>query len=443
MYYSNKDNDFVKEVKRIILDWLSEEEKQAYQNWLAEMHPTKKRTYVPDLILPKGCVKLGWEYQTVVEIRHTIFPDTPLKIKNKHDANKYQIVLIYYISPYASFHQTKLGLRLMSYEELCDHTDNRELKFIGQSVELPSNEEKKENCKNAFKKGKCVLFIGAGVSMSAGLPGWDDLLFNILENAYDGIKMRRDDEVFLKRAFDGSTMVTARYLRTLIDSNENRSNDKFIDKVKKSLYLNEADKETKLLKSIVELIHYGQQRKRNVNKIITYNYDDLLEFAIKGKGDLTPYAVCYKDDVDNCNKDLFPVYHVHGLISKYYNPSDNGEYIVLSEESYNDLYNKGEKGGRETWINSVQMNALNGNTCLFIGMSMSDPNLRRLLEASRLKKGDICRHFAFLSERNFYTNQSFIPEKKIVDKMFYELGVNVIWYNDHEELPGLLMELMK
>lgn len=69
--------------------------------------------------------------------------------------------------------------------------------FLNCKIEIDSNNSQRtevhhkqesgvENKKindaiNAFAEGNCILFLGAGVSASAGIPLWNDLLKNMLD----------------------------------------------------------------------------------------------------------------------------------------------------------------------------------------------------------------------------------------------------------------------
>lgn len=74
------------------------------------------------------------------------------------------------------------------------------------------------------------------------------------------------------------------------------------------------------------------------------------------------------------------IYHVHGFL-----PQDGdigaGNKITLGEFVYHEQYNN-----IYSWNNIVQINKFRDNTCLFIGTSLTDPTIRRLLDIAKSQK---------------------------------------------------------
>lgn len=104
---------------------------------------------------------------------------------------------------------------------------------------------------------------------------------------------------------------------------------------------------------------------------------------------------------------------------------------ILSENQYHKLYEEAFH-----WSNVEQLHALQRNTCYFIGFSMADPNLRRLLD---IAKSD-GRHFVFLRRKEFSIceNQKNEENLRVHERLMNSLGLNVIWFEDFHELPKLL-----
>jgi len=67
--------------------------------------------------------------------------------------------------------------------------------------------------------------------------------------------------------------------------------------------------------------------------------------------------------------------------------------LIFSEEDYNKIYSDAY-----SWSNLAQLNSFRDNTCLFIGCSLTDPNLRRLLDVAA-RSGEKPRHYAFLKKK--------------------------------------------
>ena len=125
----------------------------------------------------------------------------------------------------------------------------------------------------------------------------------------------------------------------------------------------------------------------------------------------------------------------------------------FSEEGYHLIYSDAYH-----WSNLVQLSNLRDNHCLMVGLSMTDPNLRRLLEIAS-KNTDTTRHFAFMKR---ITNENFNYRKNaqvinntdaseaflnshhnLNEAIMEELGVSIIWYTDYDEIPEILNEIRK
>ena len=173
---------------------------------------------------------------------------------------------------------------------------------------------------------------------------------------------------------------------------------------------------------------------KKIESLITYNYDDLVETAIRQKG-IEVVSIYSKSR--NLRGEL-PVYHVHGLIPE--NNSDVQSTPVFSEDDYHIIYSESYH-----WSNVEQLHALDRNTCFFIGLSMTDPNLRRLLDVSHSNGDKDIRHFAFLKREKLYQSDNKHEKNKkhfhILENQLEALGVYVIWYEDYKEIPKMLKDI--
>ena len=66
---------------------------------------------------------------------------------------------------------------------------------------------------------------------------------------------------------------------------------------------------------------------------------------------------------------------------------------------------------------------------------MTDPNLRRLLDISRMGSDHESRHFAFLKRESLFKPEEIEKNKlhfNTIESQLCDLGVQVIWYEDHK-----------
>ncbi len=147
--------------------------------------------------------------------------------------------------------------------------------------------------------------------------------------------------------------------------------------VRCAIYRGTRLKYTQLLKEIIRLCSFYKDKKV-LDSVITYNYDDILEYYLNIYGENSSFKPIYFSGIKN-DKSL-PIYHVHGFLPRSGNLSSKNR-IILGEETYHILYNK-----LSIWNNKVQINKFKNNTCLLVGLSLTDPNLRRLLDTVNKKR---------------------------------------------------------
>lgn len=312
------------------------------------------------------------------------------------------------------------------------------------------NEIKIKELTSHYKKSKISLFLGAGVSRSAGLPDWSTLLnslFISLLNYNDKTNQNEEKSEIIefidmiKADNSHSSLMMARYLKEGFSS-ANLKLD-FNKQIKENLY-NLKNKETssELIEKIAKLcLPYRTGAK--VKSVISYNFDDLIEKKLEETS--IEFKSIYSDDQEFSNDEL-PIYHVHGYLPEDTNNNiDLGQMtLVFSEESYHQIYSDPYH-----WSNLIQLNSLKENTCLMIGLSLADPNIRRLLDISvRNRKNK--KHFAILPRLTVrdYATRSENSQKRIIqnlethhlvnERIMENLGISVIWIEDFKEIPQIL-----
>ena len=408
-----------------------------------------------DIGLPNGFKALGIENSIYIECRVTLLSNSfHLAVKEFEKGlrlNKNAVfIFVYDDSRGALWVKDKNPhMRFYGFSELARIVVEGKKK-LGNDYATPKNKKsdtwekirdyRLENLKEMLILQKCTPFLGAGVSMDAGVPSWDELLKKLLIKARNikSVKSAQDHYRAILDSNNQSRLVAARIILSEIDKIYH------IQYMREALYQQNEDKENKgqLINVLADLFN-----SRNIEQIITFNYDTLLENKItekKGKC----MSVFGKEIV---GKGIIPVYHVHGIIKPEQEPNEeNPQNIwlrpVLSEEEYHKLY-----GHHHSWSNSVTLNALDNSICILIGLSMTDPNLRRLLDISKEDKAKTKTHFVFMGRDNRLDKNNYY---EIQENILNSLGLEVIWYEllvkdsrnneicyDHSNLLSLIKKL--
>jgi hypothetical protein len=333
-----------------------------------------------------------------------------------------------------------------------------------------------EKLKDHYKKGKLVLVLGAGVSQDFGIPDWSMLLRELMITTLD---IEQNDAGILaqlfQKIFTQTPLSAGRYFE------EYYKRECSLQKaVRDVLYKNyKIDKESKVME---EIVHFcvPNRNSHNLDCVITYNYDNILEEQIFKKNRYVQYKSIYEMGMNPTDQEL-PIYHVHGYLPKDKDkelPLNN--QIVFGESSYHKQYTD-----IYSWNNFLQINKFRDSNCLFIGLSFTDPNFRRLLDIAKRQKGtQEISHFIFkvkykedtyiqrlqnlLKDVKLLTDMFSYDEKQLEmiehlkndEKQFNEtvehliniaqktqesdtlsFGVDTIWIDDWDDIPTIMEKI--
>ena len=402
--------------------------------------------YVPDLYLPNGCKALGIIAQTIIEVKSYANTDSLQKIRFIHDYfyQQFQDRRLHFLCVFMSDVFNIIGygninkyfgilsedFQVISYKDLREKApekalnENRET----ENERIDSNIMK---AKKAYLTEKCSFILGAGVSKDAGIKAWDELLKGLIREAktQSGLSISENDYKALFEDCGSSSIIMGRFAQTLFGDNE-----KFKDAVAKVLYEGKQFKPGTLAKKVCQMIKTIQQ---NTVSVITYNYDDLIEQGLREK-----QIHCEPVSGSDSHGTFMPVYHVHGYLSQDKTIFSD---IVLSEREYHDIYRRSFH-----WSNVEQLHAMQRSVCFFIGLSMTDPNLRRLLDIAQGELPDDSlrdiRHFAFIEKNKAaegLEGGKADEFRKKMEEMLKGLGVVVIWFDGYNALPPILDRIME
>jgi hypothetical protein len=316
--------------------------------------------------------------------------------------------------------------------------------------------------RTAYQTDGLVLVLGAGVSVGSGIPNWDDLVgalfVSMVTHQLSGA-VTEDQAVYVSKAAQAlggdSPLLSARYLRTGIESGSQGDANAFQQALSNALYrrLDGKSEASELLSELAQLCRPLRSGAK-VEEIITYNFDDQLERELAQAG--VAHCTVISGRERPSPEDL-PIYHVHGFL-----PRDTASYegldagiLAFSEEGYHQLFRDPYH-----WTNVVQLQAFQQRRCVFIGLSLTDPNLRRLLEYAA-NANDEPRHFVFQRRLSVEDLREQGPRDDngdalvrpdaaeaflrvhhgLQERVLGELGLQVVWFEQFDAMPAAVRGL--
>ena len=245
----------------------------------------------------------------------------------------------------------------------------------------------------AISKNKLALFVGSGVSINSNIPSWGGLIQELAKE----LKIKKSNEFTV----DEIIKIPQLYYNKFSES-------KYNDKIKLLLCCENA-KPNPLHDLLFDL---------NPQYIITTNYDSLIEDTAKEKKEF--FSVVRKDED-------FPGTNNNKMIIKMHGDIETGNF-VLKEDDYIS-YSK-DFVLTETFIKGL----FSTHVILFIGYSVSDPNVKQIFTWVKDVLGDK-RPSAFLLniEPNKMKNKNKIHiPNNIENEYFKQKGIVKLDYSDYK-----------
>jgi hypothetical protein len=151
--------------------------------------------------------------------------------------------------------------------------------------------------------------------------------------------------------------------------------------------------------------------------------------------------------VSNRRANRIPFYFCHGLLplpgrSLNKNAAQSIDKLVFSEASYLQLANLAF-----SWQSSVFIDVCSSKTVVFVGVSLSDPNMRRWLSwISSNRRLELIQQgkYTGVSTSHYWINKepSLSTEKDWIESTVAHLGVRVIWIDSWDDVGKALKILL-
>ena len=288
------------------------------------------------------------------------------------------------------------------------------------------------------------LVLGAGVSMELGVPNWRELARRL---------WRRLPGADTSSA--GALPEDAQSLPLVFELAKQRMGERaYVEALRACIYehapprVGVADEGTTLgvLADAISRDHYlGAERR--ISRVVTFNADELLRDALRRRrGDRGQYWRTMDHAVPEIptgrGAQPVPIYHVHGFL-----PRAGGAFAGLSEHRlvFTDSQYWDSGTSQASLANRTMNAALADSHCIFVGLSMSDPNLLRWLA---LRHNEVSREVLQQGLRVWRNSDSeaiggaYAPSE--IDRRIEERLAGHYWIRTPTDDPtGLLSEFLK
>jgi len=321
-----------------------------------------------------------------------------------------------------------------------------------------------EKLREIYAQDGIFLALGAGISVGSQLPNWRDLLQRLVSIDLD----KGDNKLFEDLRNHGLSLpVIASLLEERSSGPEKRSSDrsKFIKRVREELYrdfpyypegvtrsnrrrfVQYIQKTNPTLRSVASLCAIPRENRRTyetnkrIQAIVTFNLDALLQTYVYARYEKRLLRTIERPSASR-NPEKINIYHMHGFLQfdpKAGDPSKEApDAAILTEQDYFDFFNE-----PTSLFNYTFLYLLCEFSCLFIGLSMLDDNIRRLLHYSKMERlrafisegvtpvsrEKLIRHYAVLKRSGN------IRVDEAIEDTLDPLGTRVLWVDDYAEIP--------
>lgn len=282
----------------------------------------------------------------------------------------------------------------------------------------------------AYREGRLSLVLGAGVSKACGVPMWEELTRSLLRSSLAGLYDAVGPEEAPLHVRDIEATLKERVRPMIVRYVKAKLGDRFLDEVRKALY----QRPPRLSGTVREIL-----AMERLCAILTLNFDDLLETFAGRLGVAGRYRSIFEAPIQ-IPRHRIPIYHTHGFL-----PADpslrRSASLIFSEDDYHDRLHQPYH-----WTDHVFIDLLASTTCLFIGTSGEDPNLRRLIDLAR-KLAVPNRHFILLKPPAPLPGDSreairYSASRRAVWDAFEHLGLAVLWIHAYpRDIPAILRRI--
>ena len=391
------------------------------------------RPKVIDLFAKKGISGLGINGPTYIEFKFRLlvnsYQDISRQARRLVALNPDSYFLTIYVNSDVIVPEDKNGhIRFYEFSWINQEAENNGNKDNVPNPEVEKLSPEERNDKQirelieTLKTQPTTLFLGTGISIDAGAPTWAGLLKMLLARNEKLYPQGLDENGFdaLSKSLGDSLLVASRYIL-----GKDINKDELPNQIHPFIYqrnLGDYKVNSPSLPVLAKIIKDADK----IQSVITFNYDEFLEYELGECG--CRYAPFHQKGALKDGE--LPIYHVHGYVPL--KKPGGSKFITLAEDDYHTKY-----ANCNHWSNIEIQHALIRTSCIFIGLSMTDPNLRRLIDYAKQEDDGEIRHYLIIMRPQL---DSKVPNKKADDlhlerleEMYKDMGINLIWYEPYLE----------
>lgn len=322
-----------------------------------------------------------------------------------------------------------------------------------------------ELCRRYPRNG-LVLAIGSGVSAKCKVPTWPQLLERLARRIYG----KKGAALYRTLAAEGYTLPAIAGMIEHHSYHQNVSPEEFTEYLREEIYrdfrffrvgVNREDRDEFLrlvrknetLRAIAALCvrpdgSGAYDANPSIRAIVNFNFDAILGVYLQARyGGKRRILRTIERPSAGAVPGRIPVYHLHGYLvfnQRRFRHLDKEapDLRVLTEQEYFDFFNQPTRMGSYSFLH-----LLREHSCLFVGLSLRDDNIRRLLHYSRCERmsgyvaeGRTRRYAESRSTRHFALLQRSTSAEinALTELSLQRLGTKIVWYDEHTEVPGVL-----
>lgn len=327
------------------------------------------------------------------------------------------------------------------------------------------NREVRGQLRSSYLRSGLVLVVGAGLSAGTKLPLWPEVLRRLAGQCFG---KRLGSKVFRTLVSQGYSLPA---IASILESSS-PSPQIFTHWLRDELYrgfpfygvvLNDDNKsdfvryvgQNATLRACAAFCVRrapgleGFVRNAHVQAVVNFNFDAIFREYVRLRFGHGILRTIERPSAGSLPKRT-PVYQMHGYFhfdrSKFYNlAAEAPDVRVFTEQEYFDFFN------RPTSIyNYTFLHLLREYNCVFVGLSLQDENIRRLLHYSKTERTESdVREGKPISEAEQRAKRHFILLTRGGDQLTEQLreaslgrlGLRVAWLENYGEIPDFLGDL--